>query len=56
LVGNEDLPDMLKISKILAETIPGAQRRVMENAAHLPNLEEPESFNQLVQEFLSTDK
>jgi pimeloyl-ACP methyl ester carboxylesterase len=52
IVGDQDLPDMLAIADILASRISGAKKVVIPDTAHLPNLEKPELFNQVVLEFL----
>ena len=38
----------------LAAAIPGARKIVLPNTAHVPNMEQPEVFNQLVLDFLDT--
>lgn len=52
IVGDQDLPDMLAIADLLAERITGAQKVVLPNTAHLPNMEQPETFNRVVLDFL----
>ena len=39
-------------AKAMQENIPNAQLVCIPNAAHLPNLEQPEAFNDLLQDFL----
>jgi pimeloyl-ACP methyl ester carboxylesterase len=52
LVGDQDLPDMLAIANLLAARITGAKKVVMPGVAHLPNMEKPEQFNQIILDFL----
>lgn len=39
-------------ARLLARAIPGAQIEIMENAAHLPSLEQPTAFNAVLVSFL----
>jgi pimeloyl-ACP methyl ester carboxylesterase len=52
MVGEEDFP-FQRPSRILAEGIPNAQLRVVPRGLHCPHEEEPETFNQILLEFLS---
>ena len=52
LVGDSDTPELMKLATRLAKEIPGARSVTIANAAHLPNLEHPDEFNALVDEFL----
>jgi len=52
LVGDSDTPELMKLATRLAKEIPGARFVTIANAAHLPNLEHPDEFNALVDEFL----
>ena len=52
LVGEEDVEDMHGIAQRLAREIPGARHATIPNAAHLPQLERPAEFNELVLGFL----
>ena len=47
-----DEPNIAVIADILAANIRGAQKVVIPETAHLPNMEKPDVFNQLVLEFL----
>jgi 3-oxoadipate enol-lactonase len=53
IVGAEDVDDMHEIARRLLGEIRGAQHATVANAAHLPQLEQPEEFNQLVLGFLA---
>jgi pimeloyl-ACP methyl ester carboxylesterase len=37
------------------KSLPHVQKKVINDAAHLPNLEHPDEFNRLVLEFLRED-
>lgn len=52
VVGAEDVPDIHAIADKLASEIPGARRATIENAAHVPSMERPEEFEQLVLGFI----
>ncbi|HUK93740.1 MAG TPA: alpha/beta fold hydrolase [Gaiellaceae bacterium] len=54
VVGEEDVPDMQAIGDRLAAEIPGATRAAIANAAHVPNLERPAEFDELVLPFLDS--
>ncbi|HYF63629.1 MAG TPA: alpha/beta hydrolase [Herpetosiphonaceae bacterium] len=55
IIGALDTRDTVAVADALAEGIPGAQKVVFENAAHVPSLEEPERFNQVLLEFLQAN-
>jgi 3-oxoadipate enol-lactonase len=52
VVGEEDTPDMHAIADRLAREIPGARRATIANTAHVPSLERPREFDELVLPFL----
>ena len=52
LVGDRDVPEMLHLADVLATGIPGAGKVVLEEADHVPNVRNPERFNELVIGFL----
>jgi 3-oxoadipate enol-lactonase len=52
LVGEEDVPDMHAIADRLAREIPGARRATIANTAHVPSIERPHEFEELVLGFL----
>ncbi len=52
LVGALDSSHALRSGEALAEAVPGAQHAVIAGAAHLPGLEKPAEFNQIVLDFL----
>ncbi|MFN8663403.1 MAG: alpha/beta fold hydrolase [Thermomicrobiales bacterium] len=50
--GDQDIADVQQAGPLLAQKIPGAQLVVMANASHLPQMEQPERFNEIVLAFL----
>ncbi|MBF6591039.1 MAG: alpha/beta hydrolase [Ktedonobacterales bacterium] len=54
IVGEQDNPDIQEICHLLAEGIPGARLASIADAAHLPNMDHPDQFNQLVLDFLAS--
>ena len=52
VVGGEDIPPVLDQVELLMEKVPNARKAVIHDAAHLPNLEHPEEFNNRVLQFL----
>lgn len=52
VVGEHDLPQLIEASEHLDETIEHSSRVVIEGAAHLPSLEQPEAFNKAFLAFL----
>jgi pimeloyl-ACP methyl ester carboxylesterase len=53
LVGEEDVEDMHRIGRLLAEEIPGARHATIADTAHVPSLERPGAFDALVLDFLA---
>jgi 3-oxoadipate enol-lactonase len=52
LVGDEDVPDMHAIAERLEREIPGSRRETIANTAHVPSMERPREFDELVLPFL----
>jgi pimeloyl-ACP methyl ester carboxylesterase len=52
LVGEEDQPDMHAIAERLASEIPGARLATIPETAHVPSMERPREFDELVLPFL----
>jgi pimeloyl-ACP methyl ester carboxylesterase len=52
LVGDEDQPDMQAIAERLEREIPGSRRQTIASTAHVPSMERPRQFDQLVLGFL----
>ncbi len=53
VVGELDIPDFQLIADVLAENIPGAEKRVVPDTGHVPPLEQPEQMNRLLLDFLA---
>jgi len=54
IVGDRDVPDILHAVDVLAARIPNAKKVVMRNTAHLPSMELPDEFNQILGDFLNS--
>jgi 3-oxoadipate enol-lactonase len=54
LVGEEDAPDMHEIADRLERELPNARRASIADTAHVPSLERPREFDQLVLPFLQS--
>jgi pimeloyl-ACP methyl ester carboxylesterase len=52
LAGALDHPEILRAAEEMAAAMPHAEKALIPNSAHLPNMEQPETFNQLVLGFL----
>ncbi len=52
VVGEQDTATPPAIAERLAASIPGAELAVIKGAAHLPNIEQPETFNATIGDFL----
>ncbi len=52
IVGERDVPGFLEMSAVLARRIPGASYRVVADAGHMVNMEQPAAVNALLTEFL----
>jgi 3-oxoadipate enol-lactonase len=53
VTGDLDVPPTQQAARIMGERIPNARTAVIENTAHLPNMERPDEFNRIVLEFLA---
>jgi pimeloyl-ACP methyl ester carboxylesterase len=53
IVGDHDRPDILRTVEWLAGELPGARLERMPGTAHLPSMEQPARFNELVLGFLA---
>jgi pimeloyl-ACP methyl ester carboxylesterase len=56
IVGDRDVPNMLKLVDEAAAKIPGARKVVINGVGHLPNMERPAEFNKLLLDFLANRK
>jgi 3-oxoadipate enol-lactonase len=52
IIGDEDVPFMFPVAEVLEKGIPNIKRVDMKGTAHLPPMEKPEQFNQIVLDFL----
>ena len=52
VVGDLDQPETIAAANLLEERLPNAHKVVMPGTAHLPNMERPEEFNEIVLGFL----
>jgi pimeloyl-ACP methyl ester carboxylesterase len=54
IVGELDVPEVVVAAQTLADRIPGARQIVMPGVAHLPSLEDPQTFNDHLRAFISS--
>jgi pimeloyl-ACP methyl ester carboxylesterase len=52
VVGALDNPEILRAADVLVAGLPDARKLVIDDAAHLPNMEQPDQFNTAVLNFL----
>ena len=52
VIGQNDLPFLIKAADFMQERLPNAKLAAMADAAHLPNMEHPAQFRALVEDFL----
>lgn len=52
VAGELDHPEILRAAEVMASIIPGAQKAIIPECAHLPNMEKPAEFNKTVLDFL----
>jgi len=53
IVGEHDTPYMWAAADYMAENIPFAEKVIMKDAAHMPNMDHPEQFQRLITQFLA---
>lgn len=53
IVGDQDVPEVVRGSEYLESVLPRGRREVVENTAHLPNLERPRYFDALLSDWLA---
>jgi pimeloyl-ACP methyl ester carboxylesterase len=56
MAGALDYPTTIRATDIMAESIPDARKHIFARSAHLPNMEEPDEFTQVVLDFLDATK
>lgn len=54
VVGAEDYFTPPPVARIMSDGIPGARLAIVDGAGHLPNMEKPELFNRLLDDFLAS--
>ena len=54
IVGAHDTPYILAAADYMVERIPSSQKVIIEDAAHLPNMDQPEEFQAIVTNFLES--
>ena len=52
IVGAHDTPYILAAADYMTEKIPSARKVIIEDAAHLPNMDQPHEFQRIVKDFL----
>jgi len=52
MAGSLDNPEILRAADLLTNEIKGAKKIIMSDTAHVPNMEKPGEFNQIVLDFL----
>ena len=52
MAGALDHPEVLRAADVMADEIKGAKKHIFSHSAHVPNMEEPEVFTQVVLSFL----
>ncbi len=56
IVGDLDEPETVASCRYLASVVPGARLGILEGAAHMTNLEQPDRFNRVLREFLDAHR
>jgi pimeloyl-ACP methyl ester carboxylesterase len=54
IVGSHDTPYMLAAADYMKEKVKSANKVMIEDAAHLPNMDQPQEFQRVVENFLSS--
>jgi pimeloyl-ACP methyl ester carboxylesterase len=54
IFGDQNLSSMKEITDLITRRVPGARKAIIEDAAHVPNMERPAEFNRVVLEFLDS--
>jgi 3-oxoadipate enol-lactonase len=53
MAGDKDWPELVEQAHLLTEYFPQGEKVIIEDAAHIPNLDKPEEFNRAVMDFLA---
>jgi pimeloyl-ACP methyl ester carboxylesterase len=54
IVGSHDMPYILAAADYMKEKVKFANKIIIEDAAHLPNMDQPQEFQRVVEKFLSS--
>jgi pimeloyl-ACP methyl ester carboxylesterase len=54
IVGAQDTPYTLAAADYMTQKIPSARKVIIEDAAHLPNMDQPHEFQEIVEHFLDS--
>jgi pimeloyl-ACP methyl ester carboxylesterase len=52
VVGEKDITDFQRMADFIHQSIAHSQKEIIKNAGHMPNLEKPEAFNEVLGRFL----
>lgn len=52
--GEMDIPSFIQMAEAYARALPRARREIITGSGHLPNIEQPDAFNELVHSFLTS--
>jgi pimeloyl-ACP methyl ester carboxylesterase len=52
IVGSQDIPYILAAADYMVEKLPMAEKVMIEDAAHLPNMDHPQKFREVIEAFL----
>ena len=52
IAGVLDHPEILRATPLMSQSIPDATYHILDDSAHLPNMEQADQFNQLVMDYL----
>ncbi len=55
IAGALDHPEILRAADVMVQEIPSSKKLILQSSAHLPNMEQPDAFNQAVFDFLQRD-
>lgn len=54
IIGGHDAPDIQLIGEKLAADLPNGEKHIIEHVGHVPNIEDPDTFNRLTTDFLAS--
>ncbi len=54
IAGEQDVPDIVGAARFMAERLPMVHLKMIQEAAHLPNMECPDQFDGLLEDWLLT--